>query len=366
MSRSTEEMLRDHFAARMRSLQIPEPAPDSALARAAEGLPAHAADDPAGNPPRLAVPKNHRRRRLLALAAAVVAVVGAVTVALARHESGSDVSTDPSPAPTTVSPPPTTAAPTTSAPLPPTPPATSVVVGLEGVAGGWTGSAWQAFAEGDELVGVGESFAIVRLDEPLRTVVGQAGESLCAGADAGDIDLGLAGRLDEGQPPPIAVSGVADPRPRPVEVLDPTQPALRDAAVEVAARLGVPDASPTVTQAVRADLDGDGITETVVAAERALDRSGARPAVTGDFAVVFVLQGAGAEDDTAIVGSYVADPGVPTAFHRFVIAALADLNGDGRMELAAYTDYPEGSALAVHEWAPAGDWREVLTAGCGV
>jgi hypothetical protein len=67
-----------------------------------------------------------------------------------------------------------------------------------------------------------------------------------------------------------------------------------------------------------------------------------------------------------VVSSYVADSAEPTAFHRFVIAALADLNGDGSMEIAAYTDYPEGSALAVHEAAPAGDWREVLTAGCGV
>jgi hypothetical protein len=367
-----EDRLRAHFEDEARRMPIPGPETDTMLAQARDGLAAERErrGDGANRRPGLrrsfARPGSHRTRRLLAVAAAVVAVVGAVTVALARHESGSDVSTDPSPAPTTVSPPPTTAAPTTTAPQVAPPPATSVVVGLEGVAGGWTGSAWQAFADGDSLPGVGDLFTIVRLGEPLRAVVGQASEPLCAGSEDADLDLGLAGSLDEGQPPPIAVSGIADPRPRPVEVLDPAQPALGDAAVDVAARLGVPDASPTVTQALRADLDGDGTTETVVAAEHALDSTGAQPAVTGDLAVVFVLQRAGAAVDTAVVSSYVADSAEPTAFHRFVIAALADLNGDGSMEIAAYTDYPEGSALAVHEAAPAGDWREVLTAGCGV
>jgi hypothetical protein len=59
---------------------------------------------------------------------------------------------------------------------------------------------------------------------PPPPATGQASDPLCAGSEDADLDLGLGRGLDEGQPPPIAVSGVADPRPRPVEVLDPHSP----------------------------------------------------------------------------------------------------------------------------------------------
>ena len=368
MSTPTEDMLREHFAARMRSLDIPEPEPGSPLARAVEGLPVESrgvdavVDRPAG-------PAGHRPRRLLAAAAVVVVVAAVAGVVLTRGDGRSDVSTDPAtvPAPTTA--PPTTAPPASSTTTTPPPPAatSSVVLGADGVAGRWTGSAWQRFRHGDPPVGVGADFTIVRLDEPLRTAVGRAVESTCAGDNPESVDVGMSdGRLDDGIPHPVAVSGVADPRPRPVEVVDPNDPALQQAAVTLAAGLGVPGPSPTVTQAVRADLDGDGTAETVVAAEQAADHSGAAPAVAGDHAVVFVLRGEGSAAEPTVVASFVADPAVPTAFHRFVISALVDLDGDGRMEVAAYTDYPEGSDLVVHQMAPDGGWDEVLRGGCGV
>lgn len=369
MSTPTEDMLREHFAARMRSLDIPEPEPGSPLARAVEGLPVESGGVDVVVERRVG-PAGHRTRRLLAAAAVVVVVAAVAGVVLARGDRSTDVSTDPTtvPAPTTA--PPTTAAPlassTTTTPMPPATTA-SVVLGAEGVAGRWTGSAWQAFRHGDPPVGVGAAFTIVRLDEPLRTAVARAVESMCSGDDPESVDVGMSdGRLDDGFPYPVAVSGVADPRPRPVEVLDPNDPALAQAAVTLVAGLGVSEPSPTVTQAVRADLDGDGTVETVVAAEQAADRSGAAPAVAGDHALVFVLHGEGSSVEPTVLASFVADPAVPTAFHRFVISALVDLDGDGRMEVAAYTDYPEGSDLVIHQMARDGGWDEVLRGGCGV
>ena len=47
------------------------------------------------------------------------------------------------------------------------------------------------------------------------------------------------------------------------------------------------------------------------------------------------------------------------------VAAIADLNGDGRMEIALAQHYYEGSSTVVFELGVDGTAKEVLSIGCG-
>lgn len=176
--------------------------------------------------------------------------------------------------------------------------------------------------------------------------------------------------LDEfqSQPPPpdfaFAAATAWDPLPRPVRTAPaadfPGLAALRD----LAARHGCALDAGNLTQAVRADLDGDGAEEWVVAAAKGTNPGMDRKA--GDFTLVAVYrpQSKGlelvaatwhAEDSTGFSGNAVDEE----------IVGLFDADGDGGLEiLTGYQAY-EASGCELHARA-GGQWKTVLDAGFGV
>jgi FG-GAP repeat len=88
----------------------------------------------------------------------------------------------------------------------------------------------------------------------------------------------------------------------------------------------------------------------------------------GDYSVVFMRRMVAGELRTFVVAQWIADSGAGGT--RFVQAhdldALADLNGDGRMEVVVGYRYYEGAGTAVYEVAPNGGLVQVLHRGCGV
>jgi hypothetical protein len=61
----------------------------------------------------------------------------------------------------------------------------------------------------------------------------------------------------------------------------------------------------------------------------------------------------------------VAEEGTTPFVEVFRVAAIADLNGDDRMELAVDDKYYEGSGTSVHELRPDRTLDEILSVGCG-
>ena len=183
-------------------------------------------------------------------------------------------------------------------------------------------------------------------------------ECAAPGASAGS---DLAVEMPEDGPPPIAVAGVAEPRPRPVELLDTSSPTYQQAAVEVGAGLGV-HTPPTLTQVVRTDLDGSGTDEVVVAAEHAADPATPRP---GDWSVVFLRRVVGNGVATDVVASsIVGADGGDGGFDRIRLSSLADLNADGRMEIVLDGRSIDGRWTAINELGDDGVPAEVLRDGC--
>ncbi|MDH3463874.1 MAG: VCBS repeat-containing protein, partial [Acidimicrobiia bacterium] len=130
---------------------------------------------------------------------------------------------------------------------------------------------------------------------------------------------------------------------------------------------GLNVANPVIKQIVRADLDGDGVNEVVTVTEDIADPS--LFAQEGDYSLVFLRRVVEGEVQTAILGESIVDEVVEgeTPFVlSFDVAAVADLSGDGKMEIVVNSKYYEGLGFGVWEYVN-DDLGPVLQiqSGCG-
>jgi hypothetical protein len=247
---------------------------------------------------------------------------------------------------------------------------TPLIVGPESVAGWWSGGEWVDANGGVSQVPVkgGESYKLVRLGDPIVTAAGSAAKEGCeTNPGTAKIDIpGLVRKFSDGEPPPIAISGVNDPRPRAVEILNPQSKLYKDAAARLLKERGIDDPDADVVQVVKADLDDDGKNEVIVVAERLADPESLFARV-GDYSIVFARRVVAERLATTVVEEYipVARPDETPFITSQRVAAIADLNGDGRMELALSGRYYEGAGVNFHELKGDGTIPEVLRSGCG-
>ncbi len=263
--------------------------------------------------------------------------------------------------------------PSGSAPSPPespllVPEVTPVVVGPESVAGWWNGREWVKADKGPDEVPVkgGEQYKIVQLGRPEATAAGSSPQPGCE-TNPGTSDIKIPGlERRGGGAPPIAVSNVGDPVPRAARALSPASKTYKDASFAVLDGLGVADSDPTVVQVVAADFDGDGKDEVVVVAEYLADQTGLF-AQAGDYSVVYLRRVIDEKVRTTVIEQSIPAPAPgETPFissHR--VSAVADLNGDGRMELALSSRYYEGAGVMFYELRPDGGFALILGSGCG-
>lgn len=245
----------------------------------------------------------------------------------------------------------------------------AVVVGPEAVAGWWDGTEWvQSHGDLDTPVLGGETYDLIGLSGVTGRAVGSAPHQGCEISSTSiDIDIpglerSFSAPLDQTK---IALTGVQDPVPRAVEVLPPSATYV-DAAREALAEEGAEVAKPTVVQVVRADLNGDGRNEVVVTAEAIADRQGLF-AQEGDYSITFLRSVVDEQVVTTVLDASVADPqpGETPFIESYRLVAVADLNGDGVMELAVAGKYYEGASVVFHEFGSNGGADEVLFSACG-
>jgi len=176
-------------------------------------------------------------------------------------------------------------------------------------------------------------------------------------------DLALKSWTDERFVSGVVVSAPWQLQPRPVSVAG-SREGLEQAAIELLAAEGYEADAVEIVQAIDADLDGDGAVETITV----IDTIRYVPTPDG-YAMVFAVS---AEADSELFAQSAIPPGYsgapagetwdPIAFR---VGAVADLNGDGAMELVVSWRAWESSGVSIYELTDDG-LAQVLDCGCGV
>jgi hypothetical protein len=254
----------------------------------------------------------------------------------------------------------TTAATTTTTAAPD--PSLPVVASRFGVMGWWDGDSW---VPGDGSVEIplvgGEQFLVVLLDEPISTVTGSA-LGICEPIGTPLIDFDPPISQDPQEPGGIAIIADWDVRPYGVTPLAAVPPEHVDAVAQFLSNRGIDDADPNIEQVVLTDIEGDGVAEVLIVVNRLPPDLFARP---GDYSAVLLRKQIEGEWQTAVLEFDEPEDQSPYIL-KHVVAAMADLSNDARMEIVIDAFYYEGAGTVAYEYVndDLGP-QEAIAAGCG-
>ena len=112
---------------------------------------------------------------------------------------------------------------------------------------------------------------------------------------------------------------------------------------------GIAKPAAKISQGFRVDLDGDGTEEVVLAATNY--HSGVIPSVkAGDYSFLLLRKVVGGKaQNILIAGEFYPKAKEFSAPNEFSIQAIADLNGDGRMEIVMHGAYYEGAGSEIYD-----------------
>lgn len=239
-----------------------------------------------------------------------------------------------------------------------------------GALGYWDGIDWVQATEFTPLpIQGGEDYQIVLLGASGQ-ITGGPETVLCEPLQNPGVELSDTHLLGGPFPAPtgIAISAPWELTPHFVQT-EVDNGTYSDFARPLLAARGLDVANPVIKQVVRFDMDGDGTNEVIAIAEEVTGDGGIY-AEEGNYSLVFMRSVVDGEVQTAILGeSIVADlEEFETPFIlTHTVAAIADLNGDGKMEMVINEVYYEGFGWSVWEYVN-DDLGPVfqIGSGCGV
>lgn len=238
--------------------------------------------------------------------------------------------------------------------------------------GAWQQTRWQrsSDASGTPItpgISPGTGFTVTNLAGETAATVGANVDACFDGRVGPTVDVDVAAPV----PPGFGYNAVAvldqpwELKPRRVAAVDNNVPVAYQALGEAAFAAEPVDATQgSIEQLVVTDLDGDGNDEALMVFESV--RPGAGPGTPGDLAALLLVDVSSRTADTVVLSAIdeaFADISFPI-IERYRVLDLADLNGDGRMEVIVHAWYYEGAAVIVYEYDGT-RLREVLSTGCG-
>lgn len=170
----------------------------------------------------------------------------------------------------------------------------------------------------------------------------------------------------EKAPGGVLVCGRVPTVPRPVKILANSSKTYSDAVSTWLKTQGISALGQGITKIASADLDGDGTQEVIIEASSRphVGQEGMHDGKVGDYSVVLVR---------ALVNGKVKT--MPLQFDRFtkedsllyedMLLAVADLDGDGRMEVVISSDYYEGQSAMLFGYK-SGKVTKLIETGAGV
>lgn len=212
--------------------------------------------------------------------------------------------------------------------------------------GGVSGGKWLDADQVAPMLRGGELYRVYGMTKELKPATGtdtQSGEANCDGTK----NVRFSPEAKSG----IAVGGDWNALPRVPRNLDTQIPTYRRAVSEILRRHRFAKPRINITQALRVDLDGDGVDEVLISANHlagGLSVNGGPMAVraqAGDYSVVFVrkLVRGRVRDIILTEGYFPRRNSEAWTPEQNQVAAVLDLDGDGRMEVIVRGGYYEGS-----------------------
>jgi hypothetical protein len=232
-----------------------------------------------------------------------------------------------------------------------------------GALGWWDGSDWRVAAEETSLpVDGGEDYQAVRLGDLGMTTAGPEA-TVCEPLGLVGVELAEPELLGD-FPGPYGVAISAPWTLQPFlfeEIAD--DGSYAGFAAELLSSSGLDVANPVIKQLFRTDLEGDGVNEVLVVAEEVPQDLLMAP---GDYSIAFMRKVVDGEVQTAILRETVAMDEDDTFDGAHSFGGVADLNGDGKMELITNSAFFEGFNVTIWEYVndDLGPF-EVMQTGCG-
>jgi hypothetical protein len=160
-----------------------------------------------------------------------------------------------------------------------------------------------------------------------------------------------------------------NPLPRMPRAIDPHDPAYGNVVRTILLKAGVKKPIVNITEGYKIDLDADGQDEAIIVASNfkhgVSELTGVgHETAPGDYTLVIVRKIIRGQVRNIFLVKDIRrgtnEGGLARGYH---ISAIADLNGDGRMEIALYSAYYEGSSSDILELNGA-KLSAVLSCGC--
>lgn len=213
----------------------------------------------------------------------------------------------------------------------------------------------------------GERYRLYTLTKTVGDIVGEKPESMgepCSETQQVKFTV----RTEPG----VAVGGEWNALPRVPRMTSTRDPVYRRLVAGILRRNGFLRPKINITQVMRIDLDGDGQEEVLLSATHLAGGLGSETsgmswrAVPGDYSFVLLrkIVGGKVRDIPLIEEYFPRQSSEPWTPNQHKVAAVLDLNGDGRMEVILHGAYYEGSWSTVFRLD--GDKVEnVFGCGCG-
>jgi hypothetical protein len=236
--------------------------------------------------------------------------------------------------------------------------------------GGVSGGKWLEADAIKPMIKGGERYRLYTLTKQMGTATGGKSESY--GEPCEDT---ITMKFTPESKDAIAVGGDWNAQPRVPRAVGTRDPVYRQVVAGFLRRKGFVRPKINITQVIRIDLDGDGTEEVIVSANHlagglgSAERGMAFHAQPGDYSLVFVRKLVrGKVQDLVLTEEYfpkkTSEPWGPPNKHN--VAAVLDLNGDGRMEIILHGAYYEGSWSTVFRLDANNKFENVFGCGCGV